>query len=93
MDSAMIAKISKAREYAQEPERIQFKSFAVAFQGKHQVYTVGYDHGNWHCECDFFAQRGVCSHTMTLERLLGVMLEEGMWTAPQQNPAPSPQGG
>jgi len=76
MDSAMIAKISKAREYAQEPERIGFRSFEVAFQGKHQIYTVSYKEGVWKCECDFFAQRGVCSHTMTLERILGVMLEE-----------------
>lgn len=76
MDSAMIAKISKAREYSQEPERISFLSFEVAFQGKHQIYTVRFDRGTWHCECDFFVQRGVCSHTMTLERVLGVMLEE-----------------
>lgn len=75
MDSAMIAKISKAREYAQEPERISFKSFKVEFNGKHQAYTITYDNGAWHCGCDFFEQRGVCSHTMTLERLLGVMLD------------------
>ncbi len=76
MDSAMIAKISKAREYAQQPERITFQSFSVAFNGKHQVYNISYDRGVWHCECDFFAQRGVCSHTMTMERVLGVMLHE-----------------
>lgn len=76
MDSAMIAKISKAREYAQQPERISFKSFEVTFQGRHQNYTVTFDRGAWHCECDFFVQRGVCSHTMTMERVLGVMLEQ-----------------
>ncbi len=76
MDSAMIAKISKAREYAQQPERISFKSFEVTFHGRHQDYAVSFDHGAWHCECDFFAQRGVCSHTMTMERVLGVMLAE-----------------
>jgi hypothetical protein len=74
MDSAMIAKISKAREYAQEPERISFKSFKVEFNGKHQAYTITFDNGTWHCECDFFEQRGVCSHTMAMERVLGVML-------------------
>ena len=74
MDSAMIAKISKAREYAQELERINFKSFTVEFQGKHQAYTITYDDGVWHCGCDFFEQRGVCSHTMAMERVLGVML-------------------
>lgn len=82
MDSAMIAKISKAREYAQEPERISFKSFTVEFKGKHQAYTVAYDNGAWHCECDFFEQRGVCSHTMAMERVLGVML-----SAPSPAPA------
>jgi hypothetical protein len=74
MDSAMIAKISKAREYAQEPERISFKSFKVEFHGKHQAYAITFDNGTWHCECDFFEQRGVCSHTMAMERVLGVML-------------------
>jgi hypothetical protein len=84
MDSAMIAKISKAREYSQEPERITFKSFEVEFQGKHQVYPVSFDHGAWRCSCDFFAQRGICSHTMTLERVLGelrVILEPAATTA------------
>ena len=76
MDSAMIAKISKAREYAEEPERIRFESFEVAFQGKHQVYPVRFTHGQWSCGCDFFAQRGVCVHIMTLQRILGVMLDE-----------------
>jgi hypothetical protein len=76
MDSAMIAKISKAREYAEQPERISFQSFAVAFHGRHQTYAITFNNGTWHCECDFFVQRGVCSHTMTMERVLGVMLPE-----------------
>ncbi len=71
MDSAMIAKISKAREYAQEPERMMFASFEVVFDGRHQTYRVTFDHGTWRCECDFFAQRGVCSHTMAVEKVLG----------------------
>jgi hypothetical protein len=70
MDSAMIAKISKAREYASEPERITFNDFTVLFTGKHQTYRVGFEHGAWKCECDFFAQRGVCSHVMAVEKVL-----------------------
>jgi hypothetical protein len=77
MDSATYAKIIvKSKEYAQEPERVSFGKFEVEFKGKHQVYRVTFDHGQWHCECDFFAQRGICSHTMTLEKILGVMLEQ-----------------
>ena len=71
MDSAMIAKISKAREYAQEPERMEIASIVVLFKGKHQTYHVVFEHGAWKCECDFFGQRGVCSHTMALEKVLG----------------------
>lgn len=70
MDSAMIAKISKAREYAQEPERMTLASFEVVFDGKHQTYHVSYANGKWQCECDFFAQRGVCGHTMAVEKVL-----------------------
>jgi len=76
MDSGMISKIQKARQYAQEPHRLQFQQFEVTVQGNHNNYTVTYDHGKWHCGCDFFLKRGVCSHTMTLEKVLGVMLSE-----------------
>jgi hypothetical protein len=30
--------------------------------------------GEWTCDCDFFLSRGVCSHTMALERILEGML-------------------
>jgi hypothetical protein len=74
MDSGMIGKIEKAKRYAEEPERIRFEQFQLKFQGTNGPHTVTYDHGIWHCTCRFFATRGVCSHTMAMERLLGVML-------------------
>ncbi len=77
MDSGMISKIQKAKRYAQESERIRFVEFQVAFRGDHNSYSVSYDRGQWNCDCHFFASRGVCSHTMTLERVLGVMLTPG----------------
>jgi hypothetical protein len=83
MDSATYAKIIvKSNEYAQQPERISFTRFEVEFKGKHQVYHVTFDQGEWHCECDFFAQRGICSHQMTMEKVLGVMLAEQVAVAP-----------
>ena len=74
MDSGMISKIQKAKRYAEEPERIVFKEFRVVFEGDHNTYHVGYLNGKWSCQCHFFGQRGVCSHTMALERLLSPML-------------------
>ncbi len=74
MDSGMIGKIQKARFYAEEPERICFEQFRATFQGTNARHTISYDHGKWRCTCGFFASRGVCSHTMAFERLLGAML-------------------
>ena len=74
MDSGMISKIQKSKRYAQEKERIAFQSFCVTFSGEHSSYTVTYDKGEWTCECPFFSQRGVCSHTMAMERVLAPMI-------------------
>jgi hypothetical protein len=74
MDSGMIGKIQKARLYAEEPERVRFEQFRATFDGTNSQHTVTYDQATWKCTCNFFASRGVCSHTMALERLLGAML-------------------
>jgi hypothetical protein len=74
MHSSLIGKIQKANRYAQEPDRINFQQFSASFRGEHDSYTVSYNNGNWHCSCNFFGGWGVCSHTMTVQKLLGVML-------------------
>lgn len=74
MDSAMISKIMKAKQYAQERDRMHFRSFTVVFTGDHRDHTVTYNAGSWNCNCDFFLQRGVCSHTMAMEKVLEGML-------------------
>jgi hypothetical protein len=74
MDSGMIGKILKAKQYAQEPGRIEFTQFSVIFHGENNDHEVTYTDGTWHCQCNFFASHGVCSHTMALERILGDML-------------------
>jgi hypothetical protein len=67
----MIGKIAKAKQYAQEPERIQFSQFEASFQGENDTHTIHYDHGAWACDCHFFTDHGACSHTMAAERVLG----------------------
>ena len=74
MDSAMISKIMKAKQYAEERNRMHFKTFTVGFTGDHRDHTVTYDQGHLSCTCDFFTQRYVCSHTMAMERVLEGML-------------------
>ncbi len=74
MDSGLIGKIDKARKYAEETDRVSINSFTAAFHGDHDNYRVSYDSGNWHCQCFFFSSRGVCSHTMAMQRIMDNML-------------------
>jgi hypothetical protein len=74
MDYGMIGKIDKAKRYAQEPERFHFDNFALVFHGDNNDHRVAYTQGRWDCDCEFFKRRGVCSHTMALERMLEKML-------------------
>ena len=73
LDSGMINKFQKAKMYADEPERIHFKDFRVEFDGNHSPHTVEFHEGHWKCDCDYFAHHSTCSHTMALDRVLGVM--------------------
>ncbi|NDJ87417.1 MAG: hypothetical protein GYB66_16185 [Chloroflexi bacterium] len=75
MDSAMIGKIQKAKEYAEQPELMQFTSFEVEFRGENNVHKVSLNNGEWGCTCSFFHSHGYCSHTMALERVLDKMLQ------------------
>ncbi|MEW6568834.1 MAG: hypothetical protein AB1449_11850 [Chloroflexota bacterium] len=77
MDYGMIGKIEKAKRYAEQRDRIRFESFRATLVGDNNAHVVEFANGEWKCDCDFFLMRGVCSHTMALERVL-----EGMLTAP-----------
>lgn len=77
MDYGMIGKIEKAKRYAEERGRIHFASFRATLDGENNPHTVEYSDGVWKCDCDFFLSRGVCSHSMALERVL-----EGMLASP-----------
>ena len=74
MDYGMIGKIDKARRYAQERDRIQFEGFQARIRGENNPHAVEFSNGSWKCDCNFFLSRGVCSHTMALERILEGML-------------------
>lgn len=70
MDSGMIGKIQKSKQYAAERERIKINSLSVTFHGQNNAHQVMFQEGSWLCDCDFFQTRNRCSHTMALERIL-----------------------
>ena len=74
MDSSIIGKVDKARKYAEEKERVSITSFQATFHGNHNTYQVSFDSGEWRCQCLFFSSRGICGHTMALQRMLDQML-------------------
>lgn len=74
MDYGMIGKIEKAKRYAQERERFRFDKFEVTFHGENNDHHISFAEGVFRCDCEFFALRQRCSHTMALEHLLAQML-------------------
>lgn len=74
MHSSLIGKIQKAKRYAEERDRITFEDFHVRFRGDHDTYATSFKDGRWSCGCHFFSTWGTCSHTMAMQRILGVMI-------------------
>ncbi len=74
MQSSLIGKVEKAKLYAREPERINFTDFTVTIRGDNNTHTTSYRDGQWVCTCPFFDNWGWCSHTMAIQKVLGVML-------------------
>ena len=89
--SSMIGKIAKAKQYAQEPERIQFSHFEASFKGENDTHTINYDHGAWSCDCHFFADHGACCHTMAAERVLGASTHAQTQPQPSEAALPTAQ--
>ncbi len=74
MQSSLIGKVQKAKQYAQEPERVRFTQFSISFSGENGDHNVGFHDGAWQCTCHFFAGWKICCHTMAVEKLLHVMV-------------------
>jgi hypothetical protein len=70
----VVSDVEKASRYSHEKDRIQFQAFDVTFHGSNNDHHTTYHQGRWDCDCDFFHSRGVCSHTMAMERILNGML-------------------
>ncbi len=86
MDASMINKIQKAREYANQPERVTFNSLALEFEGKNNSYFINLDAAGWSCSCPGFEKYAICPHIMALETVFKPMLKRRpLPYAPGQN--------
>lgn len=71
----IVSDVKKAKRYSQEIDRIHIVSFVCSFEGYNKTHQITYEEGHWTSTASFFAQRGVCSHTMALEKLLKGLVE------------------
>ena len=81
MDSGMIRKIEKAKRYAEQRDRIRIEALKVTFEGENNPHQVILENAIWQCDCDFFQTRGLCSHTMALQKILSPMLPKEAFSA------------
>jgi len=70
MDSSLVRKIEKAKDYAMQPSRVTFTQHKANFRGNNGNYTIAYQAGQWHCSCPYFAGHEICSHTMATKLIL-----------------------
>lgn len=84
MDTSMINKIQKSKEYAEEPQRATILTLAIEFKGDNNAYNIALAPDGWSCSCPGFNKYGICPHIMSLEKLFQPMLK--------RDPLPYAQG-
>ncbi|MFA6095558.1 MAG: nucleoside-triphosphatase [Candidatus Paceibacterota bacterium] len=62
--SLLLNKIEKARKYISEPERFAVDGLAVTLKSEHGVRRLSREGTGWRCDCDFFKQNAICSHSI-----------------------------
>lgn len=69
MDTSMINKIQKSKEYAMEPERATFHTLELEFRGNNNTYHVTLSNDGWSCTCPGFQVHNICPHIMAIEKI------------------------
>jgi hypothetical protein len=75
MDNSMINKIQKAKEYAEQPERVTLHSLGVTFAGDNDTYQLSLGNDGWSCSCPGYQKYGICPHIMAIEKIFKPMLK------------------
>jgi hypothetical protein len=78
MDSSHVNKVYKARQYAEEPERIHIERLEAEMEGDDRPHRIVFAEGEWSCDCEYFAGHRTCAHTMAMERVFGVMVKSAV---------------
>lgn len=62
-----LRKIEKAKRYVSEPHRFAKRGWQIELQSEHGFRRIYFDGQVWVCNCGFYAQHGICSHTIATQ--------------------------
>lgn len=63
-DEKMVRKVAKAKRYSKEPFRFVLSNNSIIVTSEHGIRTIKVEDGNYKYDCEFFAERGTCSHIL-----------------------------
>ncbi len=63
----LIGKIAKAKRYSSQPDRFQIREQEVTLETDHGTKFLTKEQEEWSCNCDFYKEHALCSHTLALE--------------------------
>lgn len=75
MDSSLINKIQKSKEYAEQPERVTFHTLEIEFRGDNSTYQTVLGPDGWSCSCPGYQTYHICPHIMAVEKIFKPMLK------------------
>ena len=78
MDSSIVRKITKAKDYAEQSDRIKILQCKIEFHGENSNHQIEFDRGIWLCDCNYFSSNQTCSHSMALEIFMKDILASQM---------------
>ncbi len=61
---------AEGRRYAADPTRFVLFAFDLNMHTEQDNHLVLYDHKDWSCSCDFYKEKGICSHIAAVSFLL-----------------------
>jgi len=66
----LIKKIEKAKKYITEPDRFTRKGSTLEMRSEHDARNLILQNGKWQCNCNFFKQNKICSHSIATTELM-----------------------
>ena len=66
----LLKKIAKAKKYVSEPNRFSIHEHHVSIATEHGTRLLTKNKECWICDCDFFLEHNLCSHSIALEEYI-----------------------